>query len=54
MKTIIVSRPLLTRVYNLGTGKTIGRRVEVKGVPIPTILEHEVFVKVYVVALNPF
>jgi NADPH:quinone reductase-like Zn-dependent oxidoreductase len=52
MKAIQANRALLTRVYNLGTGKTIGQGAEVKEVPNPTISEHEVLVKVNVVALN--
>lgn len=53
MKAITANRNLIFRIGHLATGKVLTQGAQVKEVPIPTISETEILVKVSVVALNP-
>jgi NADPH:quinone reductase-like Zn-dependent oxidoreductase len=50
---MIANRGIIGRTLNLATGKSIGRGVQIKNVSVPTVLDHEILIKVYAVALNP-
>lgn len=54
MKALITNRHLISRVVNLAFGKSLSNNgAEFKDVPVPTILDDEILVKVKAVALNP-
>lgn len=54
MKAIVANRHLITRIANAARGKTYGGQGgSVQEVPIPSITESEILVKVNAVALNP-
>jgi len=53
MKALFANRTILSRALHLGTGKSIGQGAEIREVPIPTISDEEILVKIHAVALNP-
>ncbi|KAH8585888.1 putative ToxD-like zinc binding oxidoreductase [Bisporella sp. PMI_857] len=53
MKALVTNRGILNRSTNLLSGKSIGQGVKVEEVPIPTISEKEILIKVHATALNP-
>ncbi|KAF2793796.1 GroES-like protein [Melanomma pulvis-pyrius CBS 109.77] len=54
MKALITNRHLISRIVNLAFGKSLSSNgAEFKDVPIPTISDDEILVKVKAVALNP-
>lgn len=54
MKALVTNNNIISRVANLSLGKSFGSRsAQWKEVPIPSISENEILVKVRAVALNP-
>lgn len=53
MKAVITHRFLPKRLLSLALGSPLGEGAQVKDVPIPSISDNEVLVKVRAVALNP-
>ncbi|OLN85241.1 Protein TOXD 3 [Colletotrichum chlorophyti] len=53
MKALLSNHSIVTRFLNLGLGKSIGRGVGLKEIPVPPISDDEILVKVRAVALNP-
>ncbi|KAJ5988882.1 hypothetical protein N7481_004092 [Penicillium waksmanii] len=53
MEALVGDRSTLTRLANYGLGKSSGSGVKIKSIPIPSISENEVLVRVAWVALNP-
>ncbi|KAK9357575.1 chaperonin 10-like protein [Lipomyces starkeyi] len=53
MEALVANRGVLLRALNVASGKTIGQGCQVKRIPVPTISDQEIPVKVHAVALNP-
>lgn len=53
MKAVITRRFLPTRILSFALGTPLGQGAQINDVPIPTITDNEVLVKVCAVALNP-
>ncbi|KAJ9139149.1 Protein TOXD 3 [Pleurostoma richardsiae] len=53
MRALVAKRLLITRVLNLSLGKSLGRGCEIKDVRKLSIDDHDILVRVKVVALNP-
>ncbi|KAJ0344508.1 hypothetical protein KNSL1_009282 [Colletotrichum chrysophilum] len=53
MKALVTNRTIVTRVFNLSTGKSVFKGAHVTETSKPTINDHEILVKVHTVALNP-
>jgi hypothetical protein len=53
MKAVITHRFLPKRLLSLALGGPLGQGAQVNDVPIPSITDNEVLVKVHAVALNP-
>lgn len=53
MKALVSNRSICGRVLNFASGSSWGKGAEVRDIPIPTISDREILVKVHAVALNP-
>ncbi|KAK9371948.1 chaperonin 10-like protein [Lipomyces chichibuensis] len=53
MEALVANRGVLLRALNVASGKTIGQGCQVKRIPVPTISDQEILIKVHTVALNP-
>ncbi|KAH6673433.1 chaperonin 10-like protein [Halenospora varia] len=53
MEALVANRGVLSRALNVASGKSIGQGCQVKSIPVPTISDEEILVRVHAVALNP-